>query len=60
MGSTFKTWELVVVWAAGGKDIYEYHTEEEAIAAGRNMRMALGNQIQWYGVREGGYRKEGK
>ena len=43
--------ELVVVWDCGGKDVYEYATEEEAEQAGANMRMALGDQIAWYGSR---------
>jgi hypothetical protein len=46
-----KKWELVIVWETGEQDIYEYETEQEAEAAGRGMRIALGNQIGWYGVR---------
>lgn len=43
--------ELVVVWDDGSKNIYEYASEEEADQAGDNMKMALGNQIAWYGTR---------
>lgn len=43
--------ELVVVWDNGEKDVYEYATEEKAEQAGANMKMALGNQIRWYGSR---------
>ena len=44
-------YELVVVWATGETDVFEYRTEEEAYSAGRGMRTALGNQISWWGVR---------
>ncbi len=43
--------ELVVVWSDGSKNIYEYDSEEKAERAGRNMKMALGNQIAWFGTR---------
>ena len=43
--------ELVVIWATGEKTVYEYRTEDEADRGSRNMRMALGNQISWCGVR---------
>lgn len=44
-------WELVVVWATGEIDVFEYSTKEEAEGAGRGMRTALGNQIEWWGTR---------
>lgn len=43
--------ELVVIWENGDKDIYPYETREAAEHGAENMRMALGNQIQWTGVR---------
>ena len=43
--------ELVIIWDTGGKDIYEYTTREDAESAGKNMKMALGDQIAWYGTR---------
>ena len=46
-----KDWELVVIWWDESKSIYEYYTKEEAEQGGRNMSMALGTGIQWYGVR---------
>ena len=45
-------WELVVVWDTGETDVYGYETETEARAAGAGMKMALGNQVEWYGIRE--------
>jgi hypothetical protein len=45
-------WELVVIWDEGDGVTYIYDTEEEAEEAGRGMKMALGNQIKWYGVRK--------
>lgn len=48
----FGKWELVIVWDTNDTDVYEYDTREKAEVAGRNMKMALGNQIAWYGVRE--------
>ena len=44
-------YELVVVWDNGDKDVYGYDSEEEALKAGHGMKMALGNQIKWFGVR---------
>ena len=44
-------YELVVVWDTGGTNIWVYDTWEEADQAGRNMRIALGDQVFWYGVR---------
>lgn len=43
--------ELVIIWETGDKDVYEYNTIEDADRAGKNMKMALGNQITWYGTR---------
>ena len=44
-------YELVIAWETGDKDVYEYATQEAAEQAGRNMEMALGEQIRWYGTR---------
>lgn len=44
-------YELVIIWTAGDRNIYEYATLEDATIAGENMRMAFGNQIEWFGVR---------
>lgn len=44
-------YELVVIWDTGEKDIYTYETEAEAEQAGRDMKIALGNQISWCGTR---------
>jgi len=45
-------YELVVVWANGEKDVYGgYDSADAAEQSGANMRMALGNQIVWCGVR---------
>ena len=46
-------YELVVIWATGEKDIFSYNSREEAEKAGAGMLTALGNQIDWYGVRKG-------
>lgn len=43
--------ELVIVWDSGETNVYEYATEEKAEQAGANMKMALGDQIAWYGSR---------
>lgn len=45
-------YELVIIWANGDADVYTYATEEEAEQGGQNMVMALGSQVEWYGVRE--------
>ena len=45
------TYELVVIWSNGDKDIYEYNSEDKAIEASEGMKVALGNQIAWTGVR---------
>ena len=44
-------YELVVVWDTGEKDIYTYNTLDEAEQAGRDKKVALGNQIAWTGTR---------
>lgn len=44
-------WELVIVWDSGEKQVFCYSTEDEAEKSGRGMKMAFGNQIQWYGTR---------
>lgn len=43
--------ELIVVWADGSLDLYEYPTKDEAFRAGCDMEIANGKQITWYGVR---------
>ena len=40
-------YELVIIWTAGDRNIYE-----DATQAGEHMRMAFGNQIEWLGVRK--------
>ena len=45
-------YELVVIWETGEKEIYEYNSEDKAIEASEGMRVALGNQIAWAGVRK--------
>ena len=45
-------WELIVVWEDGTTSFYKYDSEDEAEQGGVNMRMALGNQIAWHGVRK--------
>lgn len=49
--SKFGEWELVVIWESDETDIYEYETREEAERGMTQMKMALGNQIEWCGVR---------
>ena len=44
-------WELVIKWECGDLTVYSYDTRAEAERAGDGMEMALGEQIQWYGVR---------
>ena len=44
-------WELVIVWDSGEKQVFKHDTEEDAEKGGRNMKMAFGNQIQWWGTR---------
>lgn len=44
-------WELVVVWETGETDVFEYETEEKAEQGGKNVKMACGTQVQWYGTR---------
>ena len=44
-------YELVVVWENGDKDVYEYDSMIQAESSGEGMKMALGDQIAWYGVR---------
>ena len=39
--------ELVIVWADGLTDVYEYETREQAETARRGMERALGYQIAW-------------
>lgn len=45
-------YELVVVFCDGEKAVYLYPTAESAEYGGESMKMALGNQIEWYGVRQ--------
>lgn len=50
---TIMAYELVVIWDDNGDtDIYEYETEDEAIRASEGMKVALGNQLRWAGVRK--------
>lgn len=44
-------YELVIVWATGETEVFTYNTEKEAQESGYGMRTALGNQIEWWGVR---------
>lgn len=45
-------YELVIIWSDGGRQIYGgYDTEQDAEDAGAGMKIALGNQIQWYCTR---------
>lgn len=44
-------WELVVV-TVDGVETYEYSTLEETEEAQRGMKMVLGNQLLWVGIRE--------
>lgn len=45
------TYELVVIWNDGQKEIHEYPTPEDAEKAGIGYKTAFGNQVSWYGVR---------
>lgn len=46
-------YELVVVWASGGNQVYTgYESREKAEKAGHGMQMALGDQIQYWCVRD--------
>lgn len=44
--------ELVVVWETGDRDVYKYDSRDSAERHGRDMKMALGDQIAWYGIRK--------
>lgn len=44
-------YEMIVIWDNCDTDIYEYETEGEAIRASEGMKVALGNQLRWTGVR---------
>lgn len=44
-------YELVIIWADGEKSVYEYASREEAERGESGMKMALGNQISWSGIR---------
>ena len=45
--------ELVVVWADGQENsIWEYPTEEKAEQAASGIKTALGNQVEWIGIRK--------
>ena len=46
------TYELVIIWDDDEKQVYEYGSREKAEQGGRNMMMAFGKQIAWYGTRE--------
>lgn len=45
-------YELVIIWYNGEKEIHAYNTKEKAEEIGQGMKMAFGNQVQWYGVRK--------
>lgn len=47
-----KMYELVIIWANGEREIYEYKTEEAAEKGGQGVKMALGNQVAWWCVRK--------
>lgn len=44
-------YELVIVWETGEKDIFEYNSREDAEKSGNGFKVALGEQVAWYGVR---------
>ena len=44
-------YELVIAWGSGEKEVYEYKTQEEAEQGAKNMEIALGEQIRWWGIR---------
>lgn len=44
-------YELVIIWATGGKDIYIYDSEEAAQDGQAGMMLALGKQISWSCIR---------
>ena len=45
-------YELVVVWNSGDTQVYTgYKSKVDAEKHGDDMRMALGDQIQWWCVR---------
>ena len=50
-------WELVIKWATGRITVYRYDTRTAAEMAGVEMEMALGEQIEWYGVRPRNHKK---
>lgn len=45
-------YELIVVYFDGSKDIFRYATECSARHGGESMKMVLGDQIVWWGVRK--------
>ena len=45
-------YELVVICYDGEKSVFLYPTRESAEYGGESMKMALGDQIEWYGVRK--------
>lgn len=52
--------EMVIIWSDGSIDVYEYGDRESAEKAQRGMHIALGNQIQWSGIRPKTSRKLNK
>ena len=48
-------YELLIIWDDGKREVYNYKTYEEAEKAGEGCKMAFGNQISWYGVKEVNY-----
>lgn len=45
------TYELVIIWETGEKEVYSYTSREKAEMTGREMKKVFGNQISWYGIR---------
>lgn len=45
------SYELVIIWANGEKNVYEYACRELAEYSAKNFLMAFGEQVAWYCVR---------
>lgn len=43
--------ELVIVWWNGEKNVWQYENEEQAEEVAKGMKIALGEQVSWYGIR---------
>ena len=46
------TYEVVIVWETGDKEVHSYDTREQAEKIAQGYRTAFGNQVRWAGVRE--------